>query len=143
MAKCIHGIEESWCTRCTPGKTAPVKTQAQQTEPRTHEKTAGTNYVVVKTARRIDPRRLSFASLTQYTKVVHIDGPPFVWAVAEIIKRAPNVEIIEVTPKMFWRLTSNHRNLCKEKGVRLEQRYYKPEYTWEAKERIQPTYYES
>jgi hypothetical protein len=52
------------------------------------------------------------------------------------------VKTIEITPKMFSRVTSKHQSLCEEKGVILAPGYYKPQGTWEAKERIQPAYYE-
>lgn len=74
----------------------------------------------------------SFASLSSHTKHVHINGHPFLWAVEEILRRAPNLKVLQVTPPMLRHIheASPHVGLLKSRGVQLVPGYVNPEIAW-------------
>lgn len=99
----------------------------------------GTGYAVVRTTRSKDPNRAMFNSLNSNTRFVHIVGYPFLWAVKEILNRAPNLKTLQVIPMMLPKMHPNsHLRLCKEHGVSVQAGHYKPELAWDDDE-FRPT----
>lgn len=89
-------------------------------------------------------RHHSFNDLDVRTRVVHINGYPFLWAIELILERAPNVSRIEVIPSMLAKLqamqSSRALALCRERAVELVAGHDRPDTAWEGKENRSPTY---
>lgn len=79
-------------------------------------------YVVVDSTTR-KTREKSLARIDLHIKTVHIHGHLFVWVLREILEKAPGLEVIEVTPKEFERLTKTHVAMIEARGVALRFGY--------------------
>jgi hypothetical protein len=64
--------------------------------------------------------------------MVHLSGMPKLWAVEEILRRAPNLKTLQVLPKMRRHLPehSPHVQLLNVRGVKLVEGYDRPELAW-------------
>lgn len=83
----------------------------------------------------------SFNDLDVHTRVVHINGHPFLWAIQKILERAPNVSVIELIPSMFARVQRGQvKTLCEQRAVRLVAGHDRPDTAWAGKENRSPIY---
>lgn len=144
-AECKHQMPRKWCATCNrPIKAmmprrAPVMRSPEETSRRSLAAAAPTpvrygasgSYVVVRTSKsnaREDP---SFDALDEKTLFVHIDGHPFVWAIAKILERAPNLQVLEVIPPMLCKIGKQHRALCEARCVEVRTGHFRPELAWD------------
>lgn len=95
-------------------------------------------YTVVKTLRK----HPSFNNLDSRTRVAHIDGYPNVWAIEEILKRAPHLKAIEVLPVMFEHIKESALEVVKPRGVVFVQGFAVPELAWADTDDIRPPFWQ-
>ncbi len=143
---CVHGLPSSWCSYCTPRQPTFQKKIPKATKTATlfganainSESVNEAGYVLVKTYH--DKNHRTFERLNATTKLVHIDGYPFVWAIGLILERAPSVEVIQVIPSMHKKLTKTHFSQCEERHVRVVPGHYAPHLAWEDGRIVSPHY---
>jgi len=72
--------------------------------------------------------------------MIHLSGFPYLWAIEEILSRAPNLKILQVLPKMVRHVPEHSRTaqLLKDRGVKLVEGYERPEMAWEEGESRNP-----
>lgn len=83
-------------------------------------------YTVVKALRK----HPSFNNLDSRTRVAHLDGYPYVWAIEEIMKRAPHLKAIEVLPVMFEHIKESALEVVKSRGIVYIVGFATPELAW-------------
>lgn len=146
MEICKHGIVKEWCALCNPPKPKRPRRQPKEQE-RTTVHGAGvihqqelfqSEWVIVQVWRKRN--NFNLARLSERTKLVHIDGHPFVWLIKEILKRAPKLETIQVTPTMGQKISDSTRKMCAKRNVCFRTGYWRPEYAWEEGENRSPFY---
>ncbi len=91
-------------------------------------------YTVVKVLRK----HPSFNNLDSRTRVAHIDGYPNLWAIEEIIKRAPHLKAIEVLPVMFEHIKEKALEVAKPRGIVYVTGFAAPELAWADTDDIRP-----
>ncbi len=142
-------MNPEWCSLCNrvvsprkQGRTPSVKTEETDFGKRSVnvKNSEFAEYILVRTARALDPERRTFEQLDEETKFVHVDGHPFVWAIERILEKAPNLEIIRMIPTMCRKLTANHRTLCEKRNVRIVAGHQRPEMAWRDGENRSPLY---
>jgi len=85
----------------------------------------------------------SFHKIHRRTTCVHINGYPFLWAIKEILNRAPLLKVIEVLPKMMRMVRPSYHALCWQKGVLIVPRYHKICHRWKLGENRSSQYKEN
>lgn len=162
MEKCKHGMNPAFCALCrsqdsTAGqgqarhKTGPGNLDQQLRKLREERQRA--TCVVHEDARAVletgyvriftqgGRRHHSFNDLDARTRVVHINGHPYLWAIQKILERAPNVSVIEMIPSMFAKVqTGQVRTLCDQLAVRLVAGHDRPDMAWEGEGTRDPNY---
>lgn len=151
MERCIHGMSKESCSFCNP-RNSTVKRRVRTTkerkdarhpprlfesEPDTRMTSPPSRYHVVVITRG-NKTNSTLGDVNATTQVVHISGSPFHWVVEEILKRAPNLQKLEVVPSLFDRVASASLELCHKRNVKVVSGYHSPELAWE-KSRIQPS----
>lgn len=135
MERCIHGMDKAHCARCgaKPKLVVPTRTPiakelpAEKVQDSVAPEMQALGYVVVRT-KRGDP---TLMHLGPTIRIVHIDGDPNYWLLEEIVARAPNVAVIQVTPKRERNLGPRHRKLCQDAGVAIRTGYHRPDLAWQ------------
>src|SRR5208282_1193977 len=123
--RCKHGMDSRFCALCSPPE--PMKLRASPghrtrlSSPTLREVTPTLahalgakeyNYVLVRTTdcNRTNPGP-TFSELSSRTTKVHIAGLPFLWAVEEILRRAPNLKVFQVIPTQLRHMSAVHMGL--------------------------------
>lgn len=167
MEKCKHGMRIESCGQCRSPELLKVSPVSIATDKPAHVKTgtldqqyrgllaerARAEVVVHDDARavletgyvRIFTRggrhHHSFNELDVYTRVVHINGYGYLWAIQKILECAPNVSVIELIPSMHEKAqTGQVRILCEQRAVRLVAGHDRPDMAWEGEETRDPDY---
>jgi len=138
-ARCKHGMDARFCAACLPPDPKPARapvggTHAPKVARLVHETSAprvpgeSLGYVVVKTHR--GRKHSSFNDVGSRTTKVHVDGHPNVWAIEEILSRAPNLRELQIVPTMLRYISGTHEKLLTDRGVKLVTGYHRPELAW-------------
>lgn len=146
MERCIHWMSKDTCSICNPQK--PKRPNPHHREDRTlhgalavdPENAREQGYVVVRTQAKNAREHPSFHEVNERTALVHIHGHPFLWAIEEVLKRAPNLRTIRIVPTMQGKMSSAHRELCQKRQVQLITGYHMPQLAWEEGENRSPFY---
>jgi hypothetical protein len=139
-------MDARFCALCRPATPQPIRASAghrQRLSPPTETETRVAlgrvlgqreySYVVVSTQRgNREAPDSSFADISSRTEKVHLAGFPFLWAVEEILRRAPNLKVLQVVPTMMRHVPESSRHLAtlKAHGVKIVTGYDRPEVAW-------------
>lgn len=123
MERCKHGLVIGSCATCRPQ--SPKRLPRPSEEATVHaagalngERMMNEGFAVVRPSKGRDKCGAQY--LDDKTTFVHIDGQPNLWAIEQILARAPNLKTIQVIPSMLRKLTpASHLRLCKERGVEV------------------------
>jgi hypothetical protein len=138
--RCIHNLLKGTCATCLPPQRptrAPVKRDPTRHSAPALGSLSDDGIAVVRTARGRE--HCGVERLDKDTTFVHIDGPGFLWAFEEILKRAPNLRTIQLIPSAHAKLRG-HLELCAARGVEVVRGHYKPELAWEDDRIVNPQY---
>lgn len=143
LERCKHNMVKIACDVCSPHRAAkqPMRRNGSTyhgAAALSAETMTANGVAVVRTAN--GRHHLATDRLNEHTALVHIDGHPFVWALEEIVKHAPNVKIIQVIPSMFDKIHNSHREVCAARGVRIVPGHVRPDLAWEDGRIISPQY---
>ncbi len=131
--RCKHGLEQAWCAECNPKKSNIRQPQTRITASIRGSKAPifhNLKESIVRTSVPVSQRDEMFANLTPNTTFVHVDGFPFLWAVKRIIKQAPNVKIIQITPRNLRRLGPGATKICQHHKVEVVTGHWNPKLAW-------------
>ena len=142
---CKHGMVEAFCSLCTPTpKSTPRKPSHRSIATNYGSRAVLPNdapvlgYALIRI--REGKQGYSFTNLNENTKIVHIDGHLFVWALEKILSLAPNLKTIRVIPSAYNKLGSLHHELCRGRGVEFITGHHSPEMAWDEGEVRSPHY---
>lgn len=129
--RCKHGMRPAFCGVCNPPPPTPMRAPRPGSGGGRRAAAAVTpkdlGYAVVKTIRNHD----SFGSLGPTTRFVHVDGHPFLWAVEEILARAPGLKTLQVIPTQMRHMhPDTHLRILKERGVTVRDGHHRPALAW-------------
>jgi len=65
-----------------------------------------------------------FQLLGVETSFVHIAGTPHLWAIRQLLREAPNLTTLRITPKMMRRFGPQQRELCSTHKIRVVKGYH-------------------
>ena len=154
--RCKHGMYIRFCAVCTPPEPQTLRAspghRVRLSLPTPRETTSVLaralgakeyNYVVVRTSNcnrvKISP---TFSELSSRTTKVHVAGFPFLWAVEEILRRAPNLKCFQVIPTQLRHMSSAHMGLLQARGVEVVTGHDRPEMAWgDGDVRVSKTYH--
>lgn len=146
LVECKHGLKPEYCSLCSPKMTA-LKTVKKRIPAVSEKKTVfsasaiseisikESGYVVVRIRECANNR--SCPHLGEKTRIVHIDGYPFLWAIKMILDLAPNLEKIQVIPTMVKELRGA-KALIDERGVKVVSGHHRPDLAWSGEENRSP-----
>lgn len=87
----------------------------------------------------------SFESVTPTTKKVHVAGHPFLWALEDIFRRAPELKVLQIIPsKKHWMQKGRYKEICREHDARVviachqrkqQKEMYRPSRAYQRKRR--------
>lgn len=132
--RCKHGVMAVGCALCSPVPRSPPPRQPRHT----HEASTGggdprhrrvqspplpLNFAILHTNNRASCEKAA-ARFGPEVTVVHLDGFPFLWAVELVLARAPNLQVLQLTPRQVDQVhEDSHVALCKARGVRIQAGY--------------------
>lgn len=135
MALCKHRMEEEWCAICVRGAEEPKRIPSRRTTTSVFGVEALSaqtlvRYVSVSTVGLHEGEDSFEGVVGPETEFVHINGHPFVWALKDIFKQAPNLLAIQVSPRQAHNLKEKHKKLCQEHKVAIRYGYHRPQSAW-------------
>lgn len=142
VERCIHGLIKISCATCLP-QVRPVRVPSKQDAParlslydKPHD-----GLLIVRTSK--GRRACGIERADKTVTFAHIDGVPFLWALRELLIRAPNLKTIQVIPSHYESMSSTGKDECGKCGVQVVSGHYKPELAWQGTDRIVNPQYES
>src|ERR1700682_4824358 len=118
---CPHGLKEIFCTPCKVRAGLVISPAPRMPAPTTASSVHGQNAVSRQEVRDIgyvvlDTSRRNFEAIDSTTTFVHLSGHPFLWIIERVLRLAPKLRTIRVTPAMEPKLQDSHRALWRERG---------------------------
>ena len=127
--RCKHGMLEKTCSLC---RQAPVQEKAGKKKGEIREKSTQGAGMTREDFVVIYPQRghSSHSSLDNTVTKAHIAGRLETWLLMFIIEHAPAVEVVQVIPKLEYRLTKRQKAICAERGIKLVIGHVRPQSGW-------------
>lgn len=139
--RCRHGLIAAACFNCAPKPRRP--SVPVQREDGGQARSSGAapaveaGVFVLRVAR--GRKHCGIERIDERVTFVHFDGMPYLWAIEEVPRRAPNLKTIQVIPSMYPRIHSGHE-LCKARGVEIVRGHHRPECAWTEHRIVAPQY---
>ncbi len=133
------------CASCTPPRAPNIpKRRSEATVHSSGSVSPSDAYGFVVVDVKGGQKRADFSmkAVDRHTTMVHFTGGlPYLWAFEEVLKRAPNLKMIQVIPSMLPHCNPNsHLRICAARGVELRAGHVRPESVWGDGRAISPQF---